>query len=408
MSRKVLAAVLGAIVAAGLTVVTTGPAAADPPAEEGQDEVAIEFVIANDRVSREEAIRRLAAQDGQTATADRLARELGDRSGGAWIDRRTGELVVNIVDDRDAATVAAAGARPDIVEFSLSELDALRARFDEVASSGDTGRVDSWYVDVMANRFVVTVIEGDDDPATSRLLEFVREAGDMATVQPSDGAKPQLGGLNVYAGTAINNASGGCSAGFAAKDVYNNRYMITAAHCVWTDANVKIGATHFGQRSYYNATFDEAAVLNWYTWYWFQQPKVWQYNGNLTKTVVGVSQAPVNSVVCKSGMTTGWTCGTIQQYGVNAFPVLFPDNTIKWLAGMVKTNMCFKKGDSGGPVMAGNWAQGTMSSGTMYAANGAPWVSGPVYCGWQVGKPNVSYYQPLAWTLYRAGLSIVT
>jgi streptogrisin C len=370
------------------------------------DETAIEFVVNADGVPREEAVRRLAAQERQTAIAERLGRELGDRSAGAWIDRRTDELVVNVLDDRAAATVREAGARPALVRNPLPVLEAQRARLDQAAQSGGSGQVDSWYVDVQDNVLVATVPDGADDPATARFLGLVREAGALAVVRPSEGRATTLS-QDLYAGGAEADGTLACSIGFAARDAANNRYMITASHCVWSNPNLSVFGLQFGQTSYFGAAYDEAAVLNWYPSFWLQQPKVWPWNGGPPVSVVGYSQAPKNAVVCKSGTTSFYTCGFVTDFNVTKASK-FPDGVIRNVFGLTKTTTCAKPGDSGGPFVAGNWAQGTTEAGALYAANGAPWSgSGPAYCGAEVGKPTVTYFQPIGSTLWRSGLSLV-
>ena len=383
---------------------TTEPAHAAEPV----DEVAVEFVMRNDGVDRAEAIRRLAAQESYLALADRLTRELGTRSAGSWVDRRTGELVANVLDGAAADTARAAGARPQIVRYTASDLEAHRARLDRVAQEEGTGEVDSWYVDIQANRLVATVPTGADDAATRRFLDHVRAAGPMASIEPSAGEPVPLA-ANVYAGGTKTNSNGMlCSSGFAAKDAVGLQYMITAAHCMWQDVNMYIGNLHFGQRSYVNGSYDEAAVVNWYPAYWQQKASVWNYSGGFAQAVFGVWAAPVNTVACKSGTTTGYTCGLIQQYNVPAKLNTYPGGQQLWVFGLTKSSICSKPGDSGGPIVVSNWAQGTLSSGLLYTSTGAKYNGvGIPYCGSQVGKPTAMYYQPIGATLARAGLTIM-
>ncbi|EPR76592.1 N-acetylmuramoyl-L-alanine amidase [Leifsonia rubra CMS 76R] len=71
-------------------------------------------------------------------------------------------------------------------------------------------------------------------------------------------------------------------------------------------------------------------------------------------TIVGVPGAPV----CKSGSTTGWTCGQI----------LAVDRTVSLTTGetvnVVIADLCMLPGDSGGPGIVGNSALGINSSGS--------------------------------------------
>lgn len=402
--RKTLAVVL----AAGLGLAAIGVPRTAASAAEPVDEVAVEFVMRNDGVTRAEALRRLDAQPAQLALADRIGRDLGGRAAGTWVDRRTGELVANVLDTDAAAAARAAGARPLLVRFGSADIEAHRARLDRVAQEEGAGRADSWFVDVPANRLVVTVPDGADDPATRRFLDHVRAAGELAEVRPSDGG-PIAQASNVYAGRAMMNGAGNtCSTGFAAKDAANIRYMLTAAHCVWLSPHVYfVGPAYFGPRSYYHAGYDEAAVWNSNPLNWQQKPAVWNWSANFAQPVFGVWAAPANTVACKSGNTSGYTCGLIQTFN-NTVELKFPDNQQIWVFGLTRTSVCSKPGDSGGPVVVSNWAQGTLSAGVSYKANGQPWDGvGLPYCGSQVGKPNSMLFQPIAGTLARAGLTLV-
>lgn len=85
------------------------------------------------------------------------------------------------------------------------------------------------------------------------------------------------------------------------------------------------------------------------------------WNG-ATVPVRGLKNATKGAAICKSGRTTGWTCGTV--YEVN-YPQYFQDGTV---VNSVATSMCMWHGDSGGPAMMGTFAVGINSSGTWSSA----------------------------------------
>ncbi|KAA0975805.1 trypsin-like serine protease [Paeniglutamicibacter gangotriensis] len=81
--------------------------------------------------------------------------------------------------------------------------------------------------------------------------------------------------------------------------------------------------------------------------------------------VAGVASAVIGSNVCKSGRTTGWTCGKIDEVGI--FLVgggIGPDDG-RGVHGFTMPNAGYKKaneGDSGGSVISGGTAVGVTSA----------------------------------------------
>lgn len=67
----------------------------------------------------------------------------------------------------------------------------------------------------------------------------------------------------------------------------------------------------------------------------------------------------VGSTLCKSGATTGWTCGKI--VAVNQTLLIGDVSTGYWVNGTV-AEMCVRQGDSGGPGMVGSTAVGVVSA----------------------------------------------
>src|SRR5262245_37404987 len=121
------------------------PAHAEEP--NWADDYAVASLAGLEGISREEAARRLDNQGPQAELAQRLAEQLGDRAAGGYIDRRTGDLVVNVLDERAAADVRAAGATPRTVRHSLAELESVSSQLDRDGAVGRSGFVVSIGVD---------------------------------------------------------------------------------------------------------------------------------------------------------------------------------------------------------------------------------------------------------------------
>jgi streptogrisin C len=74
--------------------------------------------------------------------------------------------------------------------------------------------------------------------------------------------------------------------------------------------------------------------------------------------VAGNTEAPVGAAVCRSGSTTGTFCGRIiaKNQTVN-----YPEGAV---TGLTQTDVCAEGGDSGGPWLSGDQAQGVTSGGS--------------------------------------------
>lgn len=90
--------------------------------------------------------------------------------------------------------------------------------------------------------------------------------------------------------------------------------------------------------------------------------------------------------ICKSGSTTGLTCGTVQATGVT---VNYAEGAVY---GMVQTNVCTQPGDSGGSWFSGSTAIGITSGGTVGACSQS---------GFQ------SFFQPVTEALSAYGVSLI-
>ncbi|MFQ4148615.1 trypsin-like serine protease [Arthrobacter sp. LAPM80] len=82
--------------------------------------------------------------------------------------------------------------------------------------------------------------------------------------------------------------------------------------------------------------------------------------------VTGVSDAILGTPICKSGRTTGWSCGTVSEVGVFLVGGMkYPANRndIRAVRGFGSTSLAAGQGDSGGPIIAGTLAVGMVSAG---------------------------------------------
>ena len=155
-------------------------------------------------------------------------------------------------------------------------------------------------------------------------------------------------------------------------------------------------------------SFDDAIVRNQNTAFWIQGPWVDTNpsNGGII-TTSGSTDGPVGTVVCKSGITTKWTCGQIT--AKNQTVTYTGGNTV---SGLTRHNACVEPGDSGGANVsvsgATRRAEGVTSGASLIDWGGAKRCIGAIF-GW-LGFQSTSWYFPIADSLayYGPGYGVTT
>ncbi|WP_433162927.1 S1 family peptidase [Kribbella sp. CA-247076] len=309
-----------------------------------------------------------------------LRTELGSKAVGTYYDD-AGKLVVAVSDLAAADLVRQAGAIPKLVRFTADQLNAVQAELNRLATSSSAGKVRSWYVDPISGTVVVTVPKGARDLITERFLERAKENGDLVTIRRAVGKVTLTaddfglrGGMKVDKNTGYV-----CSLGFNARTTKGNRIFLTAGHCTagkptFSRNGYVLGNTQTS--SFPGNDFGTVGVIEG----WDQQGYVEGWGaGNVA--VKGIANATVGSTLCKSGKTTGWTCGRIVARNVT---VNYGNNRV--VRGLFQHTACTEAGDSGGATMTGNYAQGISS--------GAALINGQ--CLEKHGQASESYAQPIA------------
>lgn len=213
------------------------------------------------------------------------------------------------------------------------------------------------------------------------------------------------GGLIGGTGYMVTTASGGnarCSAGFAGTDGFGQNVNLTAGHCVeGIDTNVQIKAMTFPVPTAYldrQWGLDDArdvigraaqghvgdendgGVINLSESVYRPLPQVstWGADGKDADQSKGEglysqddgtpldvydgSDVIVGMPACKSGSTSGWTCGTIKR--VNVSESINAEGVMKSVSGF-QFDACMLSGDSGGAIVSGHYAIGMDSYGNM-------------------------------------------
>ncbi|MFD0659515.1 S1 family peptidase [Thermocatellispora tengchongensis] len=179
------------------------------------------------------------------------------------------------------------------------------------------------------------------------------------------------------------NGSSRCSVGFSVTRGSTGGF-VTAGHCGSTGASTT-GHNRVAQGTFQGSSFPG----NDYAWVavnsnWTPVGVVNAY-GNGIVEVAGSTEAPAGSSVCRSGSTTQWHCGTIQQRNTS---VTYPQGTVNQV---VRTSVCAEPGDSGGSFISGSQAQGVTSGGSGNCSVG-----------------GTTYFQPVNEILTTYGLTLTT
>jgi streptogrisin C len=326
-------------------------------------------------LSASQARQRLTNEGRASGLVSTLQRELGSSFAGAWFAPGSTDLTVASTDPADAQRIRAAGAQPKLVSLDGLTLDRIMGVLDS-RSQTVPDNVTGWRVDPVSNSVVVS----STDPAAAKT--FASGLDGVRVEQVKERPKTYA---DLIGGGALVAASGGrCSIGFNATRG-SARYVITAGHCTelggaWAgEDGDNIG--NVVQSSFPGNDFGliEVSSPNW-----VQTSSVAASNG--FDTVNGTAPAPVGASVCRSGSSSGYRCGTVE--GVNE-TINYGNGDV--VDGLTRTDACAEPGDSGGPYIAGDQAQGTLSGG---------------FGGCLLG--GETYFQPIGETLAVYGLNLVT
>jgi streptogrisin C len=355
-----------------------------------------------------QAKQRIKKQDDNSKKAAKLQAALGTtKSAGAYLDPKTGDLQVNVTTAQAAAQVKAAGATPRLVRNSEAVLDSVKAKLDAVGAKGPAGF--SWTVDPTTNAVRLTTLPTTSDKTISAFLAKAGVTGsDTAKISISKtGRKLRAEGLIGGDDTEIyqnNVAQARCSVGFLAiRKSDNVKLMLTAGHCSLVgnqyrrDADKRQIGTLLGYN--FGTRGDYSIVSVWH-------PSLWHpYGGYVNKytspfskiKVTGSTAKAIGSYVCKSGSTSGWTCGYITQKNVTVR--VEAEGKIYTVGGLTDSSICSMPGDSGGSVIAGGQAQGMVSAGP---------ANGPTCHGTKSPSGSETLFQPIKTVLSRFGFKLYT
>ena len=377
MQRRRIAVAAAVVAAVGAAVAFTLPSmagttsSASKPTSTTRSGVAPQLLAAMQRdlgLDGDQAAARLQRSRWASRVSATLSAQTGSDFGGSWLAADGTTLKVAVTDSDAAAAVRAAGAVPVLVKRSEQALTTAKEKLDSVRADADG--VTGWYVDVTTNKLVVVAQPGD----TTAAKTLAREAGvatDAVSVVTSAAKPKPLASIDLHGADpyfiSLADGTARCSIGFAVQGGF-----VTAGHCGSPgDQTLDQNQAPMGsvKASIFPGDNDEGfvQVTNGDT----LQPFVNDFNGNLLP-VAGSTEAPVGATVCRSGSTTGTHCGTIEAKNQT---VVYPEGAV---TGLTRTNACAEGGDSGGPWLVGDQAQGVTSGGSGDCTTGGETFFQPV------------------------------
>lgn len=350
-------------------------------------------------------IERLASlQEKQLAAAQ------GRNFAGSWIERQangTFKLVVATTAVRTPkgnADVEYRSARHTFADLSASKghLDTLVERGGKVPKG-----VYSWYVDLKSNTVVVGVGKGGLKAGIDFVAASGANAGHVRFVREQEQAR-KLASLKGGHGYLRNPGDGylyACSIGFNALKGGTPVY-VTAGHCGDQGESVFLeGSAGTGPQwtlgpqigSFSGSSFPgpgQSGPDYAYVTISGSHSQVASVHGWTAADVVvkGSTAGGVGTAICRSGRTSGWKCGTIDQVNVSV-----NYSTGETITNVNRTTACSEGGDSGGSFITGpGQAQGVLSGGSGSCKGKLP------------NNRTRSYFQPVNPILSAYGLSLKT
>ncbi|WP_037677441.1 alpha-lytic protease prodomain-containing protein [Streptomyces griseus] len=387
-----LRAALTVLSALALTALPSAASAEPPPAGGplpsaaqtlGADRPSQELLRALERDLRltpEQASARLVNEAEAGTRAGRLHNALGERFAGAWVSGATAaDLTVATTDAEDTAVIRAQGAKAKVVRTALADLRTLKKKLDRAAQRARTTDTPVWYVDVRGNRVVV---QATNRSAANAFIKAAGVEGQDVTVRVS-ADRPRVM-TDIVGGDAYYiDDTARCSVGFSVtKD--QQQGFASAGHC--GEPGARTTGVNRADQGTFQASIFPGKDMSWVgvNGDWTATPDV-RGEGSRKVQVAGSVQALVGVSVCRSGSTTGWHCGTIQQHDTS---VRYAEGTVN---GLTRTTVCAEPGDSGGPYLAGAQGQGVTSGGSGDCTSG-----------------GTTFYQPINPLLSEFGLTLKT
>ncbi|MFI9121940.1 S1 family peptidase [Streptomyces bikiniensis] len=348
-------------------------------------------------VSEKAAVDRLDRQDAQQARLAELVKS-GISGDGAFFDA-SGKLTVNADDKAEATRIEKAGLAARVPARGQAVLDGIKAELDALAAKKAPSGVVGWSVDLASDKVTVKVNNDRGAAAKAFLAAAAKHGAAVQIVRGQQEFAPQAA---IYPGSKMtfNNTSNYCSVGYGARDSSGKQYLVTAGHCVTNTLRYDGTAFAQGYKTRYKLGTNsvDMGILTVNSGHSITTAVgTWGQGSTSTVAVKGYSRAASGAALCKSGATTGWTCGKVGSYNNTVTYKDLNGGPDTVITGLATSSVCTEGGDSGGAYISGNQAQGMTSGGPIGQE-----------CTGGVSSRGSSYFQPLDDALKYYGLTLNT
>lgn len=312
-------------------------------------------------VSEKEALKRLSLQENVGKLETMLISQKSDIFGGLYIQHEPKfQVVVWLTEgnqSRIKRQVREAGIPLDLLhiakaKFPLEELKKAQNEIQQINVSKNIPIETS--VNAYSNLIDVFITEDDYQQHKSSIYI----PSDKTNLVLVDGLSQQI--ADIFGGKHLSD----CTAGFSVVKNNGTRGITTAAHC--------------GNTQYFNGVNLPWQYERWDTRYdiqWHTAPGLnirnLVYDGSSNRYIYSwvSSSHPVGGWVCKYGRTTGYNCGQIKSNTHKPWLCDIRDVTASWVRVHRNGVILGDYGDSGGPVMLGNTAYGSISCKGVFRSN---------------------------------------
>jgi hypothetical protein len=270
-----------------------------------------------------------------------------------------------------SAALAAPGASDAQLAYATADL--------ESSTVGGT----AWSTDPASRTIVVTVDSTVTGAKLQQVISVAQRNSKAVRIERISGTLTPL----VNGGDAIYSSAGRCSLGFNVR-VGNTFYFLTAGHCTASGGN---WYTNSSRTTLIGPVAGSSFPGNDYGRVRYQNTSL-SHPGTVGTSlrVTGAANPAVGTRACRRGSTTGTQCGQVT--GLNATVNYGGGNIVR---GLIRTNICADRGDSGGSFY-------TNTSPTVTALGLTS--GGNLDCG---GSP-VTFFQPVVEALNAFGATIIT
>jgi hypothetical protein len=364
-------------------------------------------------VGASQAEASLGRQERGVAIVGKLKNVLGADYAGVWFDPSSGEFVIPIAtaekggvvsesrktavaQQMATASLAPGDYRTEIVRFSWGELEAAQLQINQkldvlfgqglVQTALDPG-ADAVVVRVPESTGTVTAATVESLVGNPAVKMEIRTAPDAVFEAGPAGCNeamrkcdlPMRGGVYIYGGPFSGNLYKICTAAFRANGSDGKKYILTAGHCaieeqgnpVWSwITQDPAGTSHsIGTMSQWHWPGRDWAKID-ATGSWADTPP-WStmlayWGAEYEYPVYGEAASYKGETLCHIGANTGSTCGIVKALNVSV--TYSEGNKLNSMTEVGGSGLCLAGGDSGGPVIASNYALGITSGG--YSACG--------------------------------------